>query len=57
MAAENITAPAARRLSRLGFTMVELMLAITILAVIVGEAYFSFHAGVRAWRSGTARLS
>ena len=36
-----------------GFTMVELILAVTILAVVTSVAYFTFDAGVRAWRSGT----
>lgn len=53
MATERNKALHARRIRRLGFTLVEMMLAITILAVIVGVAYFSFDAGVRAWRAGT----
>ena len=34
-----------------GFTMLELLLAISILAVVSSVAYFTFDAGVRAWNS------
>ncbi len=45
--------PCGSALLRSGFTMVELILAVTLLAVITSVAYFTFDAGVRAWRSGS----
>ncbi len=36
-----------------GFTLIELMLAVTLMAAIAAVTYFSFDAGTRAWRTGT----
>ena len=36
-----------------GFTLLELLLAITLMAAIASVTYFSFEAGTRAWRTGT----
>ncbi len=36
-----------------GVTLIELMLAIALLAVIASIVYFTFDAGVKAWRTGT----
>lgn len=36
------------------FTLVELMLAISILGVIIGVVASTFHVGVTAWRAGTS---
>jgi prepilin-type N-terminal cleavage/methylation domain-containing protein len=38
---------------RRGLTLIELLLAVGILAVVSSVAYFSFDAGVKAWRAGT----
>lgn len=38
---------------RSGLTLIELMLAVTILGVITIVAYFSFDAAVQGWRAGT----
>ena len=43
----------AARASRSGITLVELLLAITLMAIIASVTYFSFEAGTRAWRTGT----
>jgi prepilin-type N-terminal cleavage/methylation domain-containing protein len=43
--------PAAAR--RNGLTLVELLLAITLLAIVAGITCFSFDAGAKAWRTGT----
>ncbi len=42
--------------SRRGITLIELILAITLLAIVASVAYFSFDAGAKAWRAG-AELS
>lgn len=41
--------PGARR----GITLIELILAVTLLAIVASVSYFSFDAGVKAWRAGT----
>lgn len=41
------------RSKRTGLTLIELMLAVTILGVITIVAYFSFDAAVQGWRAGT----
>jgi prepilin-type N-terminal cleavage/methylation domain-containing protein len=41
------------RTKRTGLTLIELMLAVTILGVITLVAYFSFDAAVQGWRAGT----
>ncbi len=43
----------ARGCARSGLTLIELILSVSILAMVAGVAYFSFDAGVRAWRAGT----
>ncbi|MGI6496222.1 MAG: PulJ/GspJ family protein [Kiritimatiellia bacterium] len=40
-------------MKRSGFTLLELVLVVGILAVISTVAYFTFNAGVNAWRTGT----
>jgi len=39
--------------ARRGLTLIELLLAISLMAVIASVTYFSFAAGTRAWRTGT----
>ena len=36
-----------------GLTLIELLLAITLMAIIASVTYFSFSAATRAWRTGT----
>ncbi|MBU0673221.1 MAG: prepilin-type N-terminal cleavage/methylation domain-containing protein [Proteobacteria bacterium] len=39
-----------------GFTLLELMLSMTIMAVIAGICFGVFHLGVRAWEQGETRV-
>lgn len=45
-------AKARRREAGKGFTLIELMLSITLMAAIAAVTYFTFDAGTRAWRGG-----
>lgn len=38
---------------RAGLTLIELMLAVTLLGVVAAVTFFSFDAGTKAWRAGT----
>jgi general secretion pathway protein J len=45
------------RFASAGFTLIELMLAITLLAVMMGMIYAALTVGVRAWDTGDARVT
>ena len=45
--------PSANGAARRGLTLIELLLAITLMAIIASVTYFSFSAATRAWRTGT----
>ena len=42
-----------RRLRKSGFTMIELLLAVSLMAVIVGVGFYTFATANRVWRLGT----
>jgi general secretion pathway protein J len=52
----NSSFPAGRRQRQAGFTLVEVMLAITLVALIMSLAYGGFRASVRATTSGEALI-
>jgi prepilin-type N-terminal cleavage/methylation domain-containing protein len=45
--------PTPGRVRHAGLTLIELLLGITLMAIIASVTYFSFAAGTRAWRTGT----
>ena len=45
--------PSAAGAALRGLTLIELLLAITLMAIIASVTYFSFSAATRAWRTGT----
>jgi len=44
------------RVARKGFTLVEILVATTILVIAMASIYVSFQGGVTAWAKGTARM-
>jgi len=44
------------RVARKGFTLVEILVATTILVIAMASIYVSFQGGVTAWTKGTARM-
>lgn len=45
-----------RRVTKSGFTMVEILVATTILVIAMASIYMSFRGGVTSWTKGTARM-
>jgi general secretion pathway protein J len=48
---------ASRKTRSAGFTLIELILAITLLALMMGMVYTALNVGIRAWDAGDARVA